>query len=266
MTEALDRVDADEAGPGEIIAVAGLPDVTIGETLADPDDPRPLPVITVDEPSLSRDRGHQHLPAGRPGRVEAHRAPGAGPPRAGAGGQRVDPRARHRAPRRLGGAGPRRAAAGRAGGADAPRGLRAHGGPAAGAHPRDRRQAVRARRAAVDRRARGLRGRGHPAAGAAQGPPGPDGQPRHGLGADGLPRARPRADRLPHRVPHRDARHRHPAPRVRRLGAVGRRDAHAAHRLAGGRPPRRDRLVRPVRPAGARHAVRRARARRSTRA
>jgi GTP-binding protein len=53
VTEALDRVEAEEAGPGEIIAVAGLPDVTIGETLADPDDPRPLPVISVDEPSLS---------------------------------------------------------------------------------------------------------------------------------------------------------------------------------------------------------------------
>ncbi|MFL5840650.1 MAG: GTP-binding protein, partial [Thermoleophilaceae bacterium] len=53
VTEELDRVDAAEAGPGEIIAVAGLPDVTIGETLADPDDPRPLPVITVDEPSIS---------------------------------------------------------------------------------------------------------------------------------------------------------------------------------------------------------------------
>jgi GTP-binding protein len=53
VTEALDRVDADEAGPGEIIAVAGIPEVTIGETLADPGDPRPLPVITVDEPSLS---------------------------------------------------------------------------------------------------------------------------------------------------------------------------------------------------------------------
>ncbi len=53
VTEALERVEADEAGPGEIIAVAGLPDVTIGETLADPDDPRPLPVIAVDEPSLS---------------------------------------------------------------------------------------------------------------------------------------------------------------------------------------------------------------------
>jgi GTP-binding protein TypA/BipA len=53
VTEALDRVSAKEAGPGEIIAIAGLPEVTIGETLADPDDPRPLPVITVDEPALS---------------------------------------------------------------------------------------------------------------------------------------------------------------------------------------------------------------------
>ena len=53
VTEALDRVSAEEAGPGEIIAVAGIEEVTIGETLADPGDPRPLPVITVDEPSLS---------------------------------------------------------------------------------------------------------------------------------------------------------------------------------------------------------------------
>ncbi len=53
VTDALERVDAEEAGPGEIIAVAGLPEVTIGETLADAEDPRPLPVITVDEPSIS---------------------------------------------------------------------------------------------------------------------------------------------------------------------------------------------------------------------
>jgi GTP-binding protein len=53
VTRSLERVDAEEAGPGEIIAVAGLPEVTIGETLADPDDPRPLPVTTIDEPSLS---------------------------------------------------------------------------------------------------------------------------------------------------------------------------------------------------------------------
>ncbi|HEY6888610.1 MAG TPA: translational GTPase TypA [Solirubrobacter sp.] len=53
ITEALDRVDAAEAGPGEIIAVAGMADITIGETLADLNDPKPLPVITVDEPSIS---------------------------------------------------------------------------------------------------------------------------------------------------------------------------------------------------------------------
>ena len=53
VTDALDRIDAEEAGAGEIIAVAGIAEVTIGETLADLDDPRPLPVITVDEPSLS---------------------------------------------------------------------------------------------------------------------------------------------------------------------------------------------------------------------
>jgi len=53
ITQALDRVSADEAGPGEIVALAGLPEVTIGETIADPDDPRPLPVTAVDEPSLS---------------------------------------------------------------------------------------------------------------------------------------------------------------------------------------------------------------------
>src|SRR2546422_597950 len=53
VTEALDRVPAEEAGPGEIVAIAGLPDVTIGETIADLDDPRPLPVTAVDEPSLS---------------------------------------------------------------------------------------------------------------------------------------------------------------------------------------------------------------------
>ncbi len=53
VTEALDRVEAEEASAGEIISVAGIPEITIGETLADAEDPRPLPVITVDEPSLS---------------------------------------------------------------------------------------------------------------------------------------------------------------------------------------------------------------------
>jgi GTP-binding protein len=68
VTEALDRVSAESAGPGEIVAVAGLPDVTIGETLADPEDPRPLPVITVDEPAISVTIGINSSPlAGREG-------------------------------------------------------------------------------------------------------------------------------------------------------------------------------------------------------
>jgi GTP-binding protein len=52
-TEALERVPTQSAGPGDIIAVAGISDIMIGETLADPDDPRPLPLITVDEPAIS---------------------------------------------------------------------------------------------------------------------------------------------------------------------------------------------------------------------
>jgi GTP-binding protein TypA/BipA len=62
ITQALDRVPAEEAGPGDIIAVAGIGDITIGETLADPDDPRPLPVITVDSPSISMTLGTNTAP------------------------------------------------------------------------------------------------------------------------------------------------------------------------------------------------------------
>ena len=81
ITEALDRVPADEAGPGEIVALAGLPDVTIGETIADPDDPRPLPVTTVDEPSLSVTIGINTSPlAGTEGDT-ADREPGQAPAR-----------------------------------------------------------------------------------------------------------------------------------------------------------------------------------------
>jgi GTP-binding protein len=68
VTDALDRVDAVEAGPGEIIAVAGIAEVTIGETLADLGDPRPLPVITVDEPAMSITLGVNSSPlAGKDG-------------------------------------------------------------------------------------------------------------------------------------------------------------------------------------------------------
>jgi GTP-binding protein len=53
VTESLEQVPAESAGPGEIVSIAGLAEVTIGETLADVDNPIPLPAITVDEPSLA---------------------------------------------------------------------------------------------------------------------------------------------------------------------------------------------------------------------
>jgi GTP-binding protein TypA/BipA len=69
ITRALDRFPAESAGPGDIIAIAGIPEITIGETLADPDDPRPLPVITIDEPSISMTIGINTSPlAGESGK------------------------------------------------------------------------------------------------------------------------------------------------------------------------------------------------------
>src|SRR5215472_11612528 len=74
-TEALERVPAQSAGPGDIIAVAGIGDIMIGETLADPDDPRPLPLITVDEPAVSVTIGVNNSPlAGRGGAGPGARA------------------------------------------------------------------------------------------------------------------------------------------------------------------------------------------------
>ncbi|HEX6338978.1 MAG TPA: translational GTPase TypA [Jiangellaceae bacterium] len=68
MTSALDRVPAEAAGPGDIIAIAGIPEITIGETLADLEDPQPLPLIMVDEPALSMTIGANTSPlTGRSG-------------------------------------------------------------------------------------------------------------------------------------------------------------------------------------------------------
>ena len=68
ITEHLERRPVDSARQGDLVAVAGIPEITIGETLADPDDPRPLPVITVDEPALSMTIGINTSPlAGREG-------------------------------------------------------------------------------------------------------------------------------------------------------------------------------------------------------
>ncbi|MDO8144309.1 MULTISPECIES: translational GTPase TypA [unclassified Isoptericola] len=68
-TKALDRVPAESAGPGDIVAVAGIADIMIGETLTDADDPRPLPRITVDDPAISMTVGINTSPlAGKGGK------------------------------------------------------------------------------------------------------------------------------------------------------------------------------------------------------
>ncbi|WP_433408124.1 translational GTPase TypA [Saccharomonospora azurea] len=68
VTEALTRVPAEEAEAGDLVAIAGIPDITIGDTLADPDHPEPLPRITVDEPAISMTFGVNTSPlAGRGG-------------------------------------------------------------------------------------------------------------------------------------------------------------------------------------------------------
>ncbi len=144
LTEALDRVPVDTAGPGDIIAIAGIGEIMIGETLADPDDPRPLPLITVDEPAIAMTIG-------------VNTSPLAGRPAAGTTGAREKAKvtarlvrdrldrelvgnvshagAADRAPGYLGGAGPRRAGPGRARGDHAPGRLRADRGPPDGGDP-----------------------------------------------------------------------------------------------------------------------------------
>ncbi len=70
-TQALTRVPAESAGPGEIVAVAGIEDITIGETLTDIDNPQPLPLITVDPPAISMTIGINTSPIA--GRVKGHK-------------------------------------------------------------------------------------------------------------------------------------------------------------------------------------------------
>jgi len=71
ITKALDRFPTESAGPGDIVAVAGIEDITIGETLADPNDVRPLPTITVDDPAISMTIGTNTSPL--IGKIKGHK-------------------------------------------------------------------------------------------------------------------------------------------------------------------------------------------------
>lgn len=71
LTKALTRFPADQAGPGDIVAIAGIEDITIGETIADKDDVRPMPVIHIDEPAISMTVGANTSPL--VGKVKGHK-------------------------------------------------------------------------------------------------------------------------------------------------------------------------------------------------
>ena len=257
ITRALDRYPAESAEPGDIIAIAGIPEITIGETLADPDDPRPLPVITIDEPSISMTIGINTSPlAGQSGtkltarqvinRLDAELV--------GNVSIRVLPTERPDTWEVQG------------------RGelqlailveiMRREGFEITVGKPQVVTRIVDGKvhepmeRMTIDIPSdyQGVviqllalrKGR-------------LEQMVDHGTGWIRMEYIVPGAwaDRLPYRVPHRDPRDGAAAPHPRGLRAVGRRHPHPPERLAGGRPARHDDGLRAGQPAGARHDVRR---------
>ena len=256
ITDALDRVPAEEAGPGEIVAVAGIPEITIGETLADVDDPRPLPVIHIDDPSLSMTVGINTSPfAGQDGtsltarlvksRLDAELV--------GNVSIRVLPTERPDT-WEVQGRGELQLAV-------LVEMMRREGFELTVGKPRVlTREIDGVLHEPVDRLTVDVpedfmgvitqllalrKGRLEQIV-------------NHGTGwvrLDYLVPARG-SHRLPHRAAHRDPRHRAAAPRVRALRTVGRRDPRPHPGIAGGRPPRSDHGVLAARVAGARTALR----------
>ncbi len=204
ITEGMSRIAAASAAPGDIIALAGFPEITIGDTIADAEDPKALPPVSVDEPALGMTIGINTSPlAGKSGskltarqisdRLQAELV--------GNVSIRVLDTERPdtwevqgRGELQLG---------------VLVETMRREGFELTVGKPKVvtqtvERQDPRADRAHGHRRARGLPGHGHAAHGPAQGPHGADDQPRHGLGAAGVPGARPWPDRLSHGVHDRD--------------------------------------------------------------
>ena len=254
ITEALDRIPVESAYAGDLIAVAGMAEITIGETLADPENPVALPPITVDEPAISMTVGINTSPlAGRDG-----------------GTKLTARQVKNRLDAELVGNVSIRVLTterpdtwevqgrGELALAILVETMRREGFELTIGKPQvvtrhRRRQDPRAVRAADHRRAGGVPRQRHPAAGGPQGPDGGHDEPRHRLGAAGIPRAVPWPDRFPHRLPHRHPRHRHRLGDLRRLRTVGRTAARPADRIAGRRSSRQGNAVRDVRAAGARH-------------
>ena len=237
--EGLERVEVPEAGPGDIVALAGFDEVHIGDTITDPEDPRPLPPRHRRRADRQHDLPRQQLAVRGPGGQVRHLAQ----PRERLERElltnvsiRVEP---GETPDAFKVVGPRRAADGDPDRDDAPRGLRAGGRQARGHHPH---RSTACKQEPMEHLVidcpEEFVGVVTQKIGAPQGPHDQHGQPRHRPRAARVPHPVARADRLPQPVPHRHARHRPAEPPVRRLRAVAGRDP-APHDRRARRRPRR---------------------------
>ena len=232
LTEGMQRMPAETAGPGDIIAIAGIPEITIGETICgDLENPVALPVIEVEEPALGMTIGINTSPlAGKSGnkltarmlkdrldaelvgnvsirvldteRPDTWEVQGRGELQLG-----VLVEAMRREGFEL-----------------------TVGKPQVVTREIDGTICEPIERLTVDVPEEHVGALTQALSGVAQGPHDRDGQPRHRLDADGVPDPRPRPDRLPDGVHDRDPRRRHPERHVRGVRAVGRGDPHPRHR------------------------------------
>ena len=253
----MERIDIAEAGPGEIVSVAGLPEVTIGDTITEPGDPRPLPRLDVDAPTLSMTFGVNTSPiGGRDGKYVTSRQIKARLEREVLGNVSIEVLP-DRVGRHVRGPRPRRAPAGGPDRADAPRGLRADGQPPRGHPPDHRRRGPGALRAGHHRHPARLHRRRPAGAGRTEGPPRADDHRRGRPRPDGVRPAGPRPHRLSRPAAHRHPRHRAAPPDRRGLRPVGRRGDPPHERRPRGRPDRHVQRLRPVQPPGPVGAVHR---------
>ncbi len=219
----MERIDIPEAGPGEIVSIAGLPEITIGDTITDPQDPRPLPRLDVDEPTLRMTFGVNTSPlGGRDGKYVTSRQIKARLEKEVLGnvsiqvhptdsGDTFEVRGRGELQLAVLIEQMRR------------EGYELTGQPPGGHPPRVRRRDAGAVRADHDRHPARLHRRGPAGAGRPQGPPRADDDRRRRPRPDGVRAPGPGPDRLSRAAAHRHPGHRAAAPDRRGLRAVGRR-------------------------------------------
>ena len=236
--DGLKRMEVAQAAAGDIICLAGIEDITIGESICDPEDRQAIPPIAIDEPTVSMIFGVNTSPlAGRDGQYVTSRniRDRLEKELLGNVSLRVEDTESPEQMRVIG------------------RGelqlsiliemMRREGFELQVSRPDivtkdDGRRPDGAGGGPGDRRARGFSGRRDGDGGHAAGGADADGQPRQRPRAPRVPHSDPRPDRVPLAVPHRHQGHRHHEPPVRRLGAVARRHSVARHRRAGGRSRR----------------------------